>query len=65
MICVGCSIPFIALLGEIYPKALFVVTGAALSSSNEHGPNENLNLPYTKKVIAALAAIMHGSTKAL
>jgi hypothetical protein len=45
-------------LGQQFPKATFVVTGAAMTSSNEHAPNENLNLPYTKKFIAALALIV-------
>ena len=56
---VGGSIPFLALLGEKYPKALFIVTGAATSKSNEHSPNENLDIEYTKKFLAALVLVVH------
>ncbi len=55
---VGGSIPFIALLGEKFPKATFMITGAATSTSNEHSPNENLNIDYTRKFVSALSLIL-------
>src|SRR5262249_40868449 len=38
----GGSIPFMAMLGEKFPKAQFVVTGVLGPHSNAHGPNEFL-----------------------
>ena len=60
---VGGSIPFIALLGTNFPKATFLVTGAATSTSAEHSPNENLNLPYAKKFISALSLSLGAAGK--
>ncbi len=41
----GGSIPFMAMLGEKFPQAQFVVTGVLGPHSNAHGPNEFLHLP--------------------
>ena len=35
----GGSIPLMGLLGELWPKAQFVVTGVLGPNSNAHGPN--------------------------
>ena len=39
-----------ALLGERYPDAQFVVTGPMGPGSNAHGPNEFLDLETTRRV---------------
>ena len=36
----GGSIPFMAMLGERFPDAQFLVTGVLGPHSNAHGPNE-------------------------
>jgi acetylornithine deacetylase/succinyl-diaminopimelate desuccinylase-like protein len=54
----GGSIPFMATLGEKYPKTQFVVTGVLGPHSNAHGPNEFLHIPTAKKVTACIAAVL-------
>jgi len=54
----GGSIPFMAMLGEKYPRTQFVVTGVLGPHSNAHGPNEFLDIPTAKKVSACVAAVL-------
>ena len=54
----GGSIPFMAMLGEKFPKTQFVVTGVLGPHSNAHGPNEFLHIPTAKKVSAVIASIL-------
>jgi acetylornithine deacetylase/succinyl-diaminopimelate desuccinylase-like protein len=42
----GGSIPFIELLGNMYPKCVLLVTGVLGPGSNAHGPDENLDIKY-------------------
>lgn len=58
---VGCggAIPFAGILGEKFPKADFLVTGAFLPDANCHGPNENLDLISTKNLITALSLLLN------
>ena len=55
----GGSIPFMGMLGELFPMAQFVVTGVLGPGSNAHGPNEFLHIDFTKRLIAAVAVILH------
>ncbi|MFQ6310769.1 M20/M25/M40 family metallo-hydrolase [Lysobacter capsici] len=55
----GGGIPFLAMLGERFPRAQFVVTGVLGPQSNAHGPNEFLHLPTARRVTAALARLLH------
>ena len=57
---VGCggAIPFAGILGEKFPEADFLVTGASLPDTNAHGPNENLDLPSTRNLTTALAHLL-------
>ena len=55
---VGGSIPFMAMLGERFPDAQFVVTGVLVPGSNAHGPNEFLHIPTGKSVTAAVATVL-------
>jgi acetylornithine deacetylase/succinyl-diaminopimelate desuccinylase-like protein len=59
----GGSIPFMAMLGERFPQAQFVITGVLGPKSNAHGPNEFLHIPTAKRVTAAVAHVLadHGS----
>jgi acetylornithine deacetylase/succinyl-diaminopimelate desuccinylase-like protein len=53
----GGSIPLIATLGEMFPRASFVVTGLLGPESNAHGPNESLDLPAARRLSMCLAAM--------
>jgi acetylornithine deacetylase/succinyl-diaminopimelate desuccinylase-like protein len=55
---VGGSIPFMAMLGERFPDAQFVITGVLVPGSNAHGPNESLHIPTGKKVTSAVATVL-------
>ena len=54
----GGSIPFMAMLGEKFPRTQFVVTGVLGPHSNAHGPNEFLHIPTAKRVTVAVASII-------
>jgi len=54
----GGSIPFMAMLGEKYPRTQFVVTGVLGPHSNAHGPNEFLDIPTAKHVSACVAQVL-------
>lgn len=54
----GGSIPFMGLLGEKYPEAQFVVTGALGPDSNAHVPDEWLHLDHTQRVTEAIATVL-------
>ena len=54
----GGSIPFLAMLGEKFPQAQFVVTGVLGPHSNAHGPNEFLHIPTGKRVSVVIAQVL-------
>jgi acetylornithine deacetylase/succinyl-diaminopimelate desuccinylase-like protein len=54
----GVSIPFMAMLGEKFPNAQFVVTGLLGPHSNAHGPNEFLHIPTAKRITAVVARVL-------
>jgi acetylornithine deacetylase/succinyl-diaminopimelate desuccinylase-like protein len=54
----GGSIPFMAMLGERFPDAQFVITGVLGPGANAHGPNEFLHVPCTIAVTGAVAHIV-------
>ena len=54
----GGSIPFMGMLGEMFPDAQFVITGALLPDSNAHGPNEYLPVDVAKHVTECVARIL-------
>ena len=55
----GGTIPFMAMLGEQFPRAQFVITGVLGPNSNAHGPNEFLHIPYAKKLTCCIASIIN------
>ena len=59
----GGTIPFMGMLGDLFPAAQFVVTGVLGPGSNAHGPNEYLHLPTARKITAALASILHAHAR--
>ncbi len=59
----GGTIPFMSMLGEIFPEAQFVITGVLGPYSNAHGPNEFLHIPYAKKLTACVGMIIQAFTQ--
>ena len=54
----GGSIPFMAMLGEKFPRAQFLITGVLGPGSNAHGPNEFLHIPTGKRLTCAVAQVL-------
>jgi acetylornithine deacetylase/succinyl-diaminopimelate desuccinylase-like protein len=54
----GGSIPFMAMLGERFPQAQFLITGVLGPHANAHGPNEFLHTSYAKKLNSCLVRVM-------
>jgi acetylornithine deacetylase/succinyl-diaminopimelate desuccinylase-like protein len=54
----GGSIPFMAMLGQRYPEAQFVITGVIGPATNAHGPNEFLHMPTARRVTEAMALLL-------
>ena len=54
----GGSIPFMAMLGEKFPKTQFLITGVLGPESNAHGPNEFLHLDYGMRVTCVVADVI-------
>ena len=54
----GGTIPFMAMLGERYPQAQFVITGVLGPNSNAHGPNEFIHIPFAKRLNTCIALIL-------
>ena len=54
----GGSIPFMAMLGQRFPAAQFVITGVLGPHSNAHGPNEFLHIAMGKAVTLAVAQVL-------
>lgn len=59
----GGSIPFMAMLGEKFPEAQFVITGVLGPYSNAHGPNEFLHIEMAKKLTACVSKILFDHAK--
>jgi acetylornithine deacetylase/succinyl-diaminopimelate desuccinylase-like protein len=59
----GGTIPFMAMLGQRFPDAQFVVTGVLGPHSNAHGPNEFLHLPMARRITASVAVVLDAATK--
>jgi acetylornithine deacetylase/succinyl-diaminopimelate desuccinylase-like protein len=54
----GGTIPFMAMLGEKFPHAQFVITGVLGPQSNAHGPNEFLHIPTAKRLSCCVADVL-------
>jgi acetylornithine deacetylase/succinyl-diaminopimelate desuccinylase-like protein len=54
----GGSIPVMAMLGEKFPAAQFVVTGVLGPHSNAHGPNEFLHIPTAQRISTVIACVL-------
>lgn len=54
----GGTIPFMAMLGEFFPLAQFMITGVLGPNSNAHGPNEFIHVPFARKLTACVAQVL-------
>jgi acetylornithine deacetylase/succinyl-diaminopimelate desuccinylase-like protein len=54
----GGTIPFMGMLGAMFPAAQFVVTGVLVPGSNAHGPNEFLHLPTARRVTECVTHLL-------
>ena len=54
----GGTIPFMAMLGDKFPEAQFMITGVLGPQSNAHGPNEFLHIPMGKKLTCCVASVI-------
>jgi len=54
----GATIPFMAMLGQAYPSAQFLITGVLGPGANAHGPNEFLDLPTARRLSGCVAQIL-------
>jgi acetylornithine deacetylase/succinyl-diaminopimelate desuccinylase-like protein len=57
---IGCggTIPFMGMLGERFPRTQFFITGVLGPHANAHGPNEFLDIAYTKKLTACVSLVL-------
>jgi len=55
---IGGSIPFMGLLGRLYPEAPLLITGALGADSNAHVPGEWLNIPFAGQITEAVAHLL-------
>jgi acetylornithine deacetylase/succinyl-diaminopimelate desuccinylase-like protein len=54
----GGSIPFMGMLGRLFPTTQFLVTGVLGPKSNAHGPNEFLHLDTARKLTACVSRVL-------
>jgi acetylornithine deacetylase/succinyl-diaminopimelate desuccinylase-like protein len=59
----GGTIPFMAMLGERFPKAQFLITGVLGPHANAHGPNEFLHIPTGKRLTCCVAKVIADQAK--
>jgi acetylornithine deacetylase/succinyl-diaminopimelate desuccinylase-like protein len=54
----GGTIPFMAMLGDAFPQAQFMITGVLGPKSNAHGPNEFLHIPFARRLTTCVAQVL-------
>lgn len=54
----GGTIPFMAMLGDFFPEAQFMITGVLGPNSNAHGPNEFLHVPFARKLTSCVSQVI-------
>ena len=54
----GGSIPFMGMLGDLFPQAQFLIAGVLGPRSNAHGPNEFLHIDMAKRLTGAVASVV-------
>ena len=61
----GGTIPFMAMLGEKFPNAQYMITGVLGPHSNAHGPNEFLEISMGKRLTSCVARVLTEHFKAM
>lgn len=54
----GGTIPFMGMLGEMFPQAQFLIAGVLGPKSNAHGPNEFLHIDMAKRLTGSVASVI-------
>lgn len=54
----GGTIPFMAMLGKMFPDAQFLITGVLGPDSSAHGPNEFLHLDMAERLTACITSVI-------
>jgi len=54
----GATIPLLSELQMKFPQCIIIATGVLGADCNAHGPNENMDLPYTKKFLGLISNIL-------
>ena len=54
----GGTIPFMAMLGDAFPEAQFMITGVLGPNSNAHGPNEFIHIPFARKLTTCVSQVI-------
>jgi acetylornithine deacetylase/succinyl-diaminopimelate desuccinylase-like protein len=54
----GGTIPFMAMLGDFFPQAQFMITGVLGPNSNAHGPNEFIHIPFARKLTTCVSQVI-------
>ena len=54
----GGTIPFMAMLGDAFSEAQFMITGVLGPKSNAHGPNEFLHIPFARRLTTCVARVL-------
>ncbi len=54
----GGTIPFMGMLGKMFPQAQFLITGVLGPDSSAHGPNEFLHIDMAEKLTACIASVI-------
>jgi acetylornithine deacetylase/succinyl-diaminopimelate desuccinylase-like protein len=54
----GGTIPFMGMLGDMFPSAQFLISGVLGPKSNAHGPNEFLHIDMVKRLTACIASVI-------
>ena len=54
----GGTIPFMAMLGDLFPQAQFLIAGVLGPQSNAHGPNEFLHIDMAKRLTGCIASVI-------
>ena len=60
---IGGSVPFMGLLGRLYPEAPILITGALGADSNAHVPDEWLNIRFATQITEAVAHLLDAHTR--
>lgn len=59
----GGTIPFMGMLGKMFPDAQFLITGVLGPDSSAHGPNEFLHIDMAQKLTCCITSVLAAHAK--